>query len=216
MTCEHCEKKTHVIFVLDTSGSMGSCRDDAIGGFNAQLELLKNRQNDLGKTDVSLVLFGLSGPESVSVVKRAVSVDSVEPLTAKTYTPQGWTPMRDGIGAGIALGELLDGHGTDESFLLITITDGQENASKEWTAVQLAERIKKLREEGRWTFQILGANIDFSNVADFGVDKTEFSQFTTRNYQQSTQNLAHSIGGYASSRGAGLTATKGLQVPPSP
>lgn len=213
MTCKHCIKKTHVFFVLDTSGSMESRRDDAIGAFNAQVDKLVSEQDNLGDTDITLVLFGLSNGPSVQAIQRSVPVGSVAKLSRATYIPQGSTPMRDAIGLATSIGEQIDCKGEQEGFLVITITDGQENSSKEWSPTALAAKIGQLKATGRWTFQVLGTNIDFDSVKDLGYERSEFASYN--NLQRSGGLLTDSLTRYAASRGAGAASTRGLSVPDS-
>jgi len=192
---------------------MNSRRDDAIGAFNAQVDKLISEQDSLGETDVTLILFGLMGPEMIKATQKVVPVGSISRLNHSTYVPQGSTPMRDAIGLATAIGEQIDGKGEQEGFLVITITDGQENASKEWSPSALAAKINSLKETGRWTFQVLGTNIDFNAVKDLGYERTEFASYN--NLQKSSGLLGDSLTKYAASRSLGRTATPGLSVPDS-
>jgi len=205
---------TNVIFVLDTSGSMYSIGSETIGMINNQIETLQREKKTMGDVRASLVLFGLNEDPSVSVVYQGVDIDAAPLLTEESYRPQGITPMRDGIGAALSLGEVLDSGDKNDAVLVITITDGQENASKEWEPVALADKIKQLREGGRWTFQVLGANIKFDDVKDFGVEKVEFTgyQATGQGMLMNSQNLAGALTGYSACRSMGVTQTKGLDI----
>merc|ERR1719265_126103 len=70
----------------------------------------------------------------------------------------------------------------DEKIVVVTFSDGQENASREFTRKSIFDRIEKLRREG-WTFVFLGANQDSygeggkmgfgaGNTQNFAFDKT--------------------------------------------
>lgn len=206
---------TNVLFVLDTSGSMNGIRDETIGMINAQIETLQKEKKNMGEVKASLVLFGLNTTPPISVPFQGVDIDEVAEFTRDTYLPQGMTPMRDGIGRALTLGEELDSGNKNDAVLVVTITDGHENASKEWTAESLATKIKELRDTGRWTFQILGANIDFTNVADFGVERHEFAGYAANavGVGKSSLGLQGGLATYSACRGMGQTQTKGLDVP---
>jgi len=212
MTCKHCETITHVLFVLDSSGSMASRKTETINTFNAQVEKIKSELPKLGKTDVSLVFFGETAAP-VRVAQRCVPIDSVALLNDATYLPQGYTPMRDGIGTALSIGEAVDNKGENEAFLLICITDGAENASREWTPSALAAKVEALRGTNRWTFQVLGTNIDFTNVKDFGIARSEYSNFKSMNV--ANESLTDSLSRYAHSRSLGKSSTDGLSIPDS-
>jgi hypothetical protein len=46
------------------------------------------------------------------------------------------------------------------SVVMIILTDGMENASRQFTYHQIAATIKSLEETDKWTFTFLGADID--------------------------------------------------------
>lgn len=209
------KQTTNVLFVLDTSGSMYGIRDETIGMINAQIETLQKEKKTMGNVKASLVLFGLNSGDAVQTVFEGIDIDEVEMFTRETYLPQGVTPMRDGIGRALVLGESLDSGKKKDAVLVITITDGYENASREWTAQALADKIKELRDTGRWTFQVLGANITFENVKDFGVEKVEFANYAANavGVQKTSLGLSNSLSTYSQCRSAGVTQTKGLSVP---
>jgi uncharacterized protein YegL len=208
---------TNVLFVLDMSGSMHGIREETIGMINAQIETLQEKRKEMGKVRVSLIVFGYRAVPGVRVVWENVKIQDVAQFTSDDYLPQGMTPMRDGIGSALTLGETLDSGDAEDAVLVITITDGAENSSHEWTAQALADKVKELRDTGRWTFQILGANIDFSNVKDFGVEKSEFSAYAANavGMEKTSIGLGGSLGAYSAARSRGVTATQGLDVPDS-
>lgn len=141
--------KTQIICVLDKSGSMYSVIDDTIGGFNAFLEEQKALP---GKARLSLLLFdGL-----VEKIHTREKVKDVPALDRKTYVIGGSTALVDALGAAIEDGEAHE----MEQNIVLTITDGHENASSEYSLDNLRARIKGLTESGKWNFQFLGANID--------------------------------------------------------
>jgi hypothetical protein len=191
---------------------MATRKLETINTFNSQVEKIKSEVSKLGKTDVSLILFG-EAQSPVRVAQKHVTIDSVALLNDATYLPHGFTPMRDGIGTALSIGEAVDGKGENEAFLLICITDGAENASKEWTPSALAAKIEALRGTKRWTFQVLGTNIDFTNVQDFGIARSEYSNFKSMNV--ANESLVDSLTRYAHSRTLGKNSTDGLNIPDS-
>ena len=87
------KKESHVVFLLDQTGSMESCKGDTIGGFNNFLKEQKEKKGDSLK--FSLTLFN-----SANVEKRYVGVDikKVKKLDDKNYVPSNLTPLWDAIG----------------------------------------------------------------------------------------------------------------------
>lgn len=154
-------KKTKVfnVVILDRSGSMTSIRRAALEGFNETLASIKKAQEKHADTQehyVSLVTF--CGCETKHAFDKTPIADT-HPLTMDDYEPCCTTPLYDAMGF-----TLTDMHNyikdMDDRIVAVTIiTDGLENASKEYTADVLKKLIKKLRSEG-WTFTYMGANQD--------------------------------------------------------
>jgi hypothetical protein len=206
------QKKTHVIFCMDISGSMGSVRGETIGMYNSQIETLRKEREGLGDVFCSLVYFGLNphyhndDTKVIEVVYQGVALDQLAQMTEDDYMPQGMTPMRDGIGTALGIGEALE-LGEQDAVLLIVLTDGQENNSREFTAKQLADKIATLRATGKWTIQVMGANIDLSDVAHFGIQGGEFSRFNGTGQSVNAKSVAVSgyLTSYSMTRGMGET-----------
>jgi uncharacterized protein YegL len=205
------EKETHVVIVLDSSGSMLSIKQETIGAFNGFVDTIRENASKGGKTTVSLVVFGENGrPVKTKINKQPV--DSVEKLTGDSYRPGAYTPMYDGIGTGINLVESLDDDNKNVAFLVQVFTDGMENDSREWTGAKLKERIQTLERKGNWTFTFAGANIDVNDMVDrIGIQRANSVAYNAN--AAGVANLAHShnLGtqSYFASRGAGNLSMAG-------
>jgi hypothetical protein len=208
------EKVTNVIFVLDSSGSMAAYSDMAINSFNEQIGALKSNKEKLGRTTVSLVLFGhdpattqgnrhFHGRGDVALVYDCVSLEKIKPLTRETYRPMGMTPMYDGISFGASVIEGLDE--PDAANLMIVITDGAENNSIYTTKATMAQIIKDLRASGRWTIQIMGANINLEDAKEImlGDCYTAFMP-TPQGWAGSSRCMSAGISNYSESRMRGV------------
>lgn len=154
------KKTSHVIFVLDDSASMQSCRETTISGYNEYLLMQKKDADENGiPTFVSLYKFNGS---SVTCVMNRVSVNEVEDLNHETYNPRGSTNLYDAIG-GVMMQvnkDLSEKKKSERDSIIITIlTDGQENASKTFNNQGIKQMIEKA-EGKNWGFMFLGANID--------------------------------------------------------
>lgn len=128
------------VFLLDRSGSMQSCVDDTIGGFNAFVD----SQKSFGGT-MTLCLFD----HEFDVVYDKVPIDQVVPLTKETYIPRGGTALHD------AMGQVLKMNLSDDTMVII-LTDGEENSSRTYTSAH----VKDLVDTKSWKFVYLGANQD--------------------------------------------------------
>jgi uncharacterized protein YegL len=162
-------EKTEIIFILDRSGSMQMIRKDAIGGFNSYIEDQKKEEGD---AKVSLILF--SG--DYEVVYKGKDLKEVEPINESNYIPRGSTALLD------AIGKTLNEDVVDQSFdkhLVVIMTDGEENSSKEYTQEAIKKITEELRSTGKWEFIYLGANQDaFTVASNIGIATSNSLNFT--------------------------------------
>ena len=143
---------THLICIVDRSGSMNKIKDSAIEGFNT---FLKEQQALPGTSYLTLVLFD----DQYEVPIKNMDIQDVVPLTDRTFVPRGWTALYDAIGK--AINTYKD---ATENTLCIILTDGEENSSKEYTNGQINDLINERRDAG-WEFMYLAANQDAFQVA---------------------------------------------------
>lgn len=148
---------SEIAFVLDRSGSMGSCREAAIEGFNS---FLLEQQRTEGLAKLTLVLFD----DEYLVPIDALPVAEVLPLNNDSYVPRGSTALLDAIGRtiddlGAKLAALPERDRPGQVIVAI-LTDGLENSSQHCTWQQVARAIKRQTEQYRWTFLFLGSNQD--------------------------------------------------------
>jgi hypothetical protein len=148
---------TEIAFVLDRSGSMNPIADDAIGGFNT---FLKDQQALSGEARLTLVLFD----HEYLVAHNNVAIQHVPPLDSSTYVPRGMTALLDALGRTIDdAGARLAGTPEAErpaKVIVAILTDGQENASRDYTFAKVAGMIKHQQEKYSWEFLFLAANQD--------------------------------------------------------
>ena len=89
------------------------------------------------------------------------------PLTVGTYQPQGNTALLDAIGSTIAaLLQTPDINSPNTATLVTTFTDGQENASRVYSAETIKAMVQRLEATGRWTFALLGPQSTVTGLAD--------------------------------------------------
>jgi hypothetical protein len=150
---------THIAIILDRTGSMESIRDDTIGGFNAFLNMQKA---ELGSATLTLVQFDSQDP--YEIVHRFKPLAHVPELTRETFVPRAATPLLDAIGRGINdLEKSLIDLAEDERpsrVVMVIITDGQENSSREFHKDQISKMIKEKQETSAWQFVFLSADLD--------------------------------------------------------
>ena len=155
----------HICFVLDESGSMYNSVDDVIGGFQRLIDEQKGEKN--GECIISLYRFS-------STVKKDYIGKPVNEVPRLTYSPGGCTAMNDGIGTAIdEIGKWLSDMDESErpsKNMIVIMTDGQENASKEYDFDVVKEKIKHQEEKYSWTFVYMGTNLqDLKDANRLGI-----------------------------------------------
>ena len=192
---------THITVVLDRSGSMGSIASDVIGGFNHFLS--EQRQHASGHASLSLVQFDTGNP--FEVIHDFRPLPMVPPLTSATYEPRGGTPLLDAVGQAInSLDRSLKGLRDTEQpgrVLFVIVTDGEENASHQFTHSELSEMIAARTSRG-WQFVYLSADLAaFADSDRIGIreshkmafDKT--SRGTTNAFRSMSEKVLFSRSG---------------------
>jgi hypothetical protein len=149
---------THISVILDRTGSMETIRDDTIGGFNA---FLKAQKTESGLASLTLVQFDSQDP--YEIVYHFKPLAEVPELTRETFVPRASTPLLDAMGRGVNdLEKSLADIAEDERpsrVVMVVITDGQENASREFRKDQIEKMIKEKQEKSAWQFVFLSADL---------------------------------------------------------
>lgn len=146
-----------VLVVLDRSGSMQHAKADHEGGLRS---FVNDQKSGAGEVRFTLIQFDSVNP--CEIIYDRAALDDVKDIV---LTPRGWTPLLDAFGRAVEHLSKSD----LTNVVCMVITDGQENASREWTRERLKARVTELEAKG-WTFLFLGANIDsFGEAAKMGV-----------------------------------------------
>ncbi|WP_293893748.1 MULTISPECIES: vWA domain-containing protein [unclassified Sphaerochaeta] len=152
---------TELVFILDKSGSMSGLESDTIGGFNAMLDKQKRVE---GECFITTALFD----NTYELLHNRLPIKAVKAITEKEYCVGGSTAVLDAIGRTVHTIENAQKHlqaeYQAEQVLVVIITDGQENASREYGPDAIKDLIKAKQQE-KWEFIFLGANIDAIETA---------------------------------------------------
>ncbi len=188
--------RIELVMILDRSGSMHGLEADTIGGFNAMIEKEKKLGIDVR---VTTVLFN----DKIDRLYEHRAIQSVRPLTERTYETGGTTALLDAVGETILHMEqsgAADRQGT--KVIVVIITDGMENASTEFTKTKVKELISDKQEKAGWDFIYLGANIDAAEEADaIGVRKA--NAVTYKNTSSGVRANYDAVGVYVAERASG-------------
>lgn len=151
------ENLTSIHVVLDRSGSMNPVRADIIGGFNAFLAEQRAHPSDAWLT---LAQFD----DQYEVVLDHVSLGDVPELDETRYVPRGQTALLDAIGrtlvaAHARIAALPEPHRPGK-VVFVVMTDGLENASREFARAHVMSLIEARQRVDEWQFVFIGADLD--------------------------------------------------------
>jgi len=184
---------THISIVLDRSGSMQSCLNDTIGGFN---QFLSAQKQESGEATITMIQFDDEYEVLMDMLPLANAID----LSRENYVPRDCTALLDAIGRTINNVEHKINEKEEdqrpEKVIFVIITDGGENSSREFNHGQVMEMINRHKDENKWEFVFIGANQDAINVGGgMGIRGTSAMSYaqssvgTQAMYSSLTRNL---------------------------
>jgi uncharacterized protein YegL len=182
-----------IVVIMDRSGSMQDVADDAVGGFNSFLQL---QQIVPGEAFLTLVMFN---NEHHTLINR-IDIQHVKPLTKKDYVPEGTTALLDAVGFTIdTLGTRLYNTKEEdrpEKVIVAILTDGYENASREFNNAAIKNKVEHQVGVYNWNFMYLSADINaFAHAHSYGIDAGstytyDSTKFGTNHVYSTTLNRA--------------------------
>lgn len=173
-----------VYILLDRSGSMQTLWNEAIGSINGYVEKLDPEDK---------VHFAVFDSVSHDLVQAAKAKDW-KPVDEKSIDPRGGTPLYDSCGQIMTLAETMN----TEKTLLVVMTDGYENASKEHSQSSIKAKVKAW-EERKWEVVFLGANFDAVETVSgsVGVAMGKTMNYTAGNFARGMTTLAAASTAYS-------------------
>jgi len=154
-------------------------KDDMENGLKAFVE---DQQTAEGEATFTFIKFDTE----YEVALDNVDINEVD-MKSLTLEPRGATALADALGKAInAKGEYfrsLEESERPANVLFMVITDGKENASREFTRSQIANMIQDQTDIWNWSFVYLGADpstfaeaaaigINLDNAANYDLKKT--------------------------------------------
>lgn len=179
---------THVILVVDKSGSMQTMRSDAEHSIN---NFMKDQAEGVGEITVSLYEFN-------NYTRRVFGPIDAKEAPYYFLVPTGGTALRDAMDLAIdETGKFLRSLEEDNrpgKVIFVTITDGEENASRNCSQQQLKTKIVEQESKYNWEFVFLAANIDaFATSLSYGINTTMQYANTGTSYTMAYNNLSTSL-----------------------
>jgi Mg-chelatase subunit ChlD len=155
--------QVHNLIILDESGSMESIKTTIIKGFNEIVQTVKGIQKEFPEQEhfISLVTFNGIGQKILHFIDP---VSKLELIDSARYRPDASTPLFDAMGNSFAkLRQVLENQ-ENYNVLVTILTDGEENASVEYTGAAIKTLIEELKSK-RWTFTYIGTDHDVVKFA---------------------------------------------------
>jgi uncharacterized protein YegL len=207
---------THYLLVLDRSGSMSSCWNSTISGLNEQLGTIRHLEEKYPEQRyfVSLVVFDTE----IDTIMENKSISEIEDFDGTEFGPRGGTALHDAIGVGISnlkaqLSKKDKESDSISTALVVIMTDGEENSSREHNADSIKKIVNELEKGGAWTFSYMGANQDAVLTASrFGISSGNAINYasTERGASAAYDTLSRGIMSRAEMSNVSYTASASL------
>ena len=161
--------KAHIynLIIVDESGSMSHLREATLSGINETIGTIKSAQKEFAETqEHTLTLVTFDSDSNRPDVRTMIDNQSItEVQEFSDYMPRGCTPLYDAMGQSLTKLHAAIKGDVDASAVVTVLTDGLENASREWDAQSLRKLIEQLKEEG-WSFSYMGSAHNVKEVTD--------------------------------------------------
>ena len=183
-------KATDIIVVLDRSGSMQSIGTSTVDGFNL---FIKEQKAAKGEATITLVQF--DNEYQIDYKNQPIN-ETVDLILGETFVPRAMTALFD------AVGRTINEIDTKNDVVFVIVTDGMENASREFDKKTVFEMIKEKETKG-WNFIFLGANQDAIKAGgELGIKAGNSMTYNANNGSVNAMytNLSSKIGNFRSSK----------------
>ncbi len=180
-------KAVELVTIADRSGSMHSIWTDAIGAFNT---FIGEQQKGEGEATLTVALFD----NQYEIMQESVAIKDATLFDTNNYIPRGSTALYDAIGRTLTKMIGRRESGEIDAAIVTILTDGQENASREFTASDVKKLIEKCEKEFGWEFIFLAANQDaFAAGSTFGIRSANAYNFSADAAGLTTATAAMSL-----------------------
>lgn len=194
---------THIAFILDESGSMDSISNEIINGFNESLQSIRKNFRDL-PTRVSLVKFN----DFVTELFWEADKSHIPTLNNRNYSPDCQTKLYDAVGQTVTKLKAIEKE--FETFLLIILSDGVDNDSRNFNKDSIREMMQDVNKKGNWTITYIGAkNVDLEEIRKtFDIKDNNITSFDANSSGTSlaSKRISKGIASYSTARSSGETS----------
>lgn len=198
--------ETHYLLILDESGSMSSTRQQTLDGLNEQIQAINKLEAKYPDHKYFINILKFDNDFEYLVTDTPVS--KVKEFTFEDYNPNGSTALRDAIGKSVTTLEARiqsKVSSGEAKALVIILTDGEENASREYSAENIKSLITRLDATQMWTFTFIGANQDSVTTANsYGIHASNVANYSASMKGTKTAFAAVSAG--LSNRASGYSS----------
>ena len=156
--------QVHNLIFLDESGSMESIREAIVSGFNEVIQTIKGCADQFPEQEhfISVITFNGLGIKTMFFNEQ---VEKLPVIDMEIYRPDASTPLFDAMGRGINRLHAILTDNTDYDVLVTILTDGEENASKEYSGKAIKRLVDQMKMEN-WTFAYIGTDHDVESFAE--------------------------------------------------
>jgi hypothetical protein len=208
------KRKAFFAFVLDESGSMSTGKQATITGMNEQIQQIRSTFKYSADVEPVITFVKFNGIVTPLYVNKGL--DELKDFTDADYNPNGMTAMYDAVGYVLNTLDQAEGiNDEDTSVLVVVISDGDENSSREHSAQAIADRVKAYNDTKRWTFTYLGSNVDLTRVranTGFAMGNTvTFDSSNAIGYTQAFHSHNASFGNYVADMNVSARGLRSLK-----
>lgn len=157
-------KKIYNLIILDESGSMASIKDVIISGLNEVLQNVRNSGNEFPDLEQFVTFISFNSARIKNFCNRS-DLTKMPVIDGSNYRPDALTPLFDAMGSSINKLKYFLQDKKDYNVLVTILTDGLENASREFNGRQIKEMIEELKNS-KWTFTYIGTDHDVDKFAE--------------------------------------------------
>lgn len=185
---------TEILLIADRSGSMSDSIEEMTNAIN---RIIDDQKKDTSPCKVSLWIFD----DKVEKIWDRMNLSAVPKLTKETYCARGATALNDAIGMAMNdLGKSLAAEKMEDrpgKVMVVIVTDGFENASKEFSGQQIKDMIQHQKEKYSWQYMFLGADLDAYKMGfQYGLTAQSVANISKQNLQGAGSMVSRGLSRY--------------------